>query len=168
METLSMFSKEQIWTSNNIPRTNSLFKETCRPGDVPIMSLTGGDESLPCLRTLYVNLTVDDPSEATFAETVFGDIRYWFKLREAKFMPAFLNEWREEADIKRKRKAFKAIIKEVEENGRSAFTAAKYLVEEPWKGNTQKAKATKKATTKKALTAFDEDLERLTEEGLLN
>lgn len=162
---MALFTKEQLWAANGLPKTNCLFQETKRPGDIPLMSLTGWNDDLPCLRTYYVNLTVDDPSEATFAEEIFGDIRYWFKLREAKFMPQYLSEWREEADIKRKQKAFKAVLKEVEENGRSAFSAAKYLIEEPWKGKSQEVKKTVRKTAKQALTVYDEDLSRLKEEG---
>jgi len=164
---MAIFKKEQLWAANGLPKTNCLFQETKRPGDAPIMSLNGWSDDYPCLRTYYVNLTVDDPSEATFAEEVFGDIRYWFKLRDAKFMSSYLPEWREEADIKRKQKAFKAVFKEVEENGRSAFTAAKYLIEEPWKGKTLEVKKATRRTTGKAVSVFDEDLERLREDGVL-
>lgn len=163
---MAMFDHKQFWTTNGIPKTNSLFYETCRPGDKPILSLHGGG-GLPSLRTYYVNLTTDDPSEFTFADTVFGDIRYWFRLRDAKFLVDLLPEWREEADMKRKQKAFKAIVEEVETNGKSAFSAAKFLIDEPWKGRTKAAQETKKRTTKKAVSVFDQDIERLKEEGLL-
>lgn len=164
---MAMFDKEQLWAANGVAKTNSLFWETKRPGDEPILSLTGWNDGLPSLRHLYVTLTTDDPSEYTFAEEVFGDVRYWFKLREAKFMPELLKEWREEADMKRKQKAFKAIVEEVETNGKSAFSAAKFLIDEPWKGRTKVAQETRKKTTQKAVSVFDQDIERLKEEGLL-
>jgi hypothetical protein len=163
---MAMFDREQFWTINGIPKTNSLFHETCRQGDQPIMSLHGGG-GLPSLRTYFVNLTTNDPSEYTFAETVFGDIRYWFRLRDAKFLVDLLPEWREEADMKRKQLAFKAIINEVENEGRSSFSAAKFLIDEPWKGQKKEVKETRKKTTQKAVSVFDQDIERLKEEGLL-
>lgn len=163
-----MFSREELWTDNNIPRSASLFSETCRPGDKPIMSLKGGRDDIPCLRDLYIALVVDDPSEGTFAETVFGDVYFWTRLRKAGFLQSYLEEWKTVTDIKRKQKAFKAIIDEVENQGRSSFTAAKYLVEQPWvdKRNTE-AKKKNEDTSKAAANFYDEDVERLREQGFL-
>ena len=84
------------------------------------------------LFNLYMAHAVDDPSEVTFAEEVFGDLYFWQCLAESWFKP-HLEEWRHLAAIKRKQGAFKAIINEVKTNGRSAFTAAKYPIEQPWK-----------------------------------
>ena len=53
---------------------------------------------------------------------------------------------------------------EVKLNGRSAFTAAKYLIEEPWKDKRNpKVKEQNKKTTEAAKSVFSEDLERLQE-----
>lgn len=163
-----MFSREELWTDNNIPRSASLFSETCRPGDKPIMSLKGGRDDIPCLRDLYIALVVNDPSEGTFAETVFGDVYFWTRLRKAGFLQPYLEEWKTVTDIKRKQKAFKAIIDEVENSGRSAFTAAKYLVEEPWldKRDPENKKNAEK-TSKVASNFYNEDVQRLKEQGLL-
>lgn len=166
---MSLFSKEQLWASNGQARTNSLFSETARPGDTPIMSLNGGREDLPCLRDLYVPLVANDPSEVSFAEAVFGEVRYWLRLRQAVFMPKYLEEWETLADTKRKQLAFEAILKEIREGGRSSFTAAKYLIEEPWKDKrSPEVKERNKKTTSDAASFFKEDIERLSELDLLN
>lgn len=162
-----MFTKDQLWSSTGNPRTRSLFSETKKPGDEPIMTLNGGNKSLPCLRELYVPLVAEDPSEATFAETVFGDIRYWTKLREADFMESYLKEWNMIADIKRKQKAFEAIMDEVKSKGRSAFSAAKFLLDEPWKPNDKETKEAKRKSTEEAYNPFKEDVERLKDEGFI-
>lgn len=166
---LSLFTKEQLWASNGLAKTNSLFTETARPQDVPIMSLNGNTRfEVPCLRDLYVPLVARDPSEVTFAETVFGDLRYWLKLREAKFMPPFLEEWRLMADTKRKQLAFEAVIKEIENEGRSAFSAAKYIIEESWKDKRNpKVKEASNKTTNDAQSFWKEDIDRLKDEGLI-
>lgn len=164
---LSLFSEEQLWASNGLAKTNSLFSETARQGDTPIMSLNGGNKNLICLRDLYVPLVANDPSEVEFAEYVFGDLRYWLKLKSAVFMPKYLEEWSQLADVKRKQKAFAAIIREINENGRSAFTAAKYLIEEPWKPTTKKSTNNKIKSADEAKSAFSEDIDRLEQQGLL-
>ena len=59
-------------------------------------------------------------------------------------------------------------------NGKSSFTAAKYLIEEPWKtGNAMERKRNKKLVSESAEEAFSDstiqsDLKRLKEEGVLN
>ncbi|MCA9368199.1 hypothetical protein KC887_08155, partial [Candidatus Kaiserbacteria bacterium] len=75
------------------------------------------------------------------------------------------------ADVKRKSKAFQAIIKEVTNDGKNSYAAAKYLIEEPWKQKrTKAAKEESRATTEEALISSEvsEDLDRLREAGLLN
>jgi hypothetical protein len=165
---LSLFSKEQLWTTNGIAKTNSLFSEVARQGDEPIMSLNGiSRPDLPCLRDLYVPMVARDPSEVTFAETVFGDLRYWLKLRDAVFMPKYLEEWNHMADVKRKQLAFEAVIKEIENEGRSAFSAARYIIEEPWKGRTKAVKEKVTKTADEAKGFWKEDFDRLKDEGMI-
>lgn len=163
-----MFRRDQLYSHNNIPRTSSLFAETCRVGDdPPIMSLNGKDD-LPCLRDYYVALVSVDPSEASFAEAVFGDVRYWLYLREQPFFQKYLAEFRELASTKRKQMAFEAIIEDAKDKtSRTRVTSAKYLIEEPWIPNTRRTKETKKKTTEAAVSPFKDDITRLREEGLL-
>ena len=160
-------SKLVLWSTNNQPRTNAIFLETCKQDEVPALTLEKEDTNLPCLKPLYLSLTVRDPTEVIFAETVFNDITYWLRLREAKFFQKYIEEWREVTDIKRKQLAFESIIKEVEEGGRSSFTAAKFLIDEPWKPKTKEARTSKNKTTEEAFSVFNDDLTRLKETGLL-
>lgn len=162
-----MFTKDDIWASNGHPKTSSLFTETCRYDDTPIMTLNGGNTNLPCLRELFVPLVVRDPTEATFAEAVFDDLRYWLKLQEAPWIQPYLKEWRAIADKKRKQIAFQALLTEIETQGRSAATCARYLIEEPWKGSKPSTKKQVRKTTEEAITPFAEDLDRLKRDGLL-
>lgn len=102
------------------------------------------------LKKLFVDHVVPDPSEATFAQVVFNDVGYWLRVRELKDLKPYIDAWRKEADVIRKSKAFKAMVEEVETNGKSAFSASKYLIEEPWKGRSAQARKTSKETTEKA------------------
>lgn len=159
--------KEDLWSTNNQARTHSIFLETAKPGETPVLTLEAEDSELVCLKTLYMSYAVTDPTEVLFAETVFADLKYWKRLKEAKFFQAYLNEWRELAEEKRKQIAFNAIIQEIESKSRNSFAAAKYLIEEPWKPKTKESKARSQKTTEKALTPFQEDVERLKDLGFL-
>lgn len=159
--------KDVLWATNNQARTHSIFLETAKPGEIPALTIEAEHPTLPCLKSLYLSFAVRDPTEVTFAEVVFNDLKYWIRLREAKFFKQYVEEWRVLAEEKRKQIAFEAIIKEVEEGGRSSFTAAKYLIEEPWKPKTKETQKKKRETSQKAFSVFDEDIDRLKDAGLL-
>jgi hypothetical protein len=133
-----------------------------------------GKDGKVCLYKLYIAHSVDDPSEVTFADEVFGDLYFWQCLTEANWFQRHIQEWRLIAATIRKREAFKSIINEVRTNGKSSFTAAKYLIEEPWKtGNALQRKQNKKLISDSAEAAFSDstiqsDLKRLKDEGIIN
>ena len=164
-----LIPRDSLVSSLNHKKTRALFEETCLSTDTPVLSLRSNSKNgLPSLRDLFLDFVVDDPSEATLAEFVFGDVEHWHILCECNWFKPHLEEWRRICDTKRKARAFKAIISEVEEGGRSAFSAAKYLIEEPWKDKRDsKTKKQVKETTDEARHAVSEDLKRLREEGYL-
>lgn len=123
--------REEIYTVNNSLRILCLIQELCKHTDEPIFTLRDEKEGYESLQTLFINLTVEDPTEATFAEVVFGDVHYWLKARENRILKPYIEEWRMVADVKRKAMAYEAIISEVKNKGRSAFSAAKFLIDEP-------------------------------------
>jgi len=132
------------------------------------MTLSSNKKSgLINLRELFILFVVEDPTEGKFAEEVFGDHKAWKKILDTGWINDYVHEWREVADTKRKELAFRAIINEVK-TGRTPFTAAKYLIEEPWKTNTRRVKDTKARTSSEAFKAVNSDIDRLREEGLLN
>lgn len=159
--------KEHLWSPNNQARTNSIFLETSKTDEIPVLTLEIEDPNLPCLKTLYMAYCVKDPTEVVFAEMVFADLKYWNRLKKAKFFAPFLEEWRLLAEEKRKQVAFEAIFEEIESKGRNSFAAAKYIIEQPWQPKTKEVKRKNNLTTERALTPFQEDMERLKESGLL-
>lgn len=165
-----MFPKELLYGSKGHMRTQSLFLETRRHGDEPLFTLKPGTRhGCPSLRDLFIEYTVYDPSESSFAEAVFGEVAYWENLKKADWMQDHIEKWRYIADVKRKAIAFKTIIKEVENDGRNAFSAAKYLIDEPWKDKKNpKVKEEVKKTTEEASDRVQEDRLRLIEGGLLD
>lgn len=162
---MAIFTEKELWASNGHPKTRSLFKEVAMGDDVPLMTLgRGNEDEFICLQTLYVNLCTDDPSEVTFVDAVFGDYTYWERLSKARWFQPYLNAWRREADVRRKSKAFKAIIEEVETKGRNSFQAAKFLIGETYKDKRNpEVKKEVDETTKAAKEEFSSDLVRLEE-----
>jgi hypothetical protein len=163
--------RDQIYTTNNGLKVLCLIKELCKPTDTPIFTLRDEKEGYESLRTLFVSLTVEDPSEATFASVVFDDVGYWLKARENKILKPYVEEWREEADVKRKALAFNAIVHEVKTGGKSAFSAAKFLIEEPYKDKrTPKTKAQVQKTTEKAKASvfIPDNLDDFLNQGKVN
>ena len=165
---MAMLTRDQIYTAQQKPKFTCLIMEWCKIEDEPIFTIREEKEGYVSLKKLFVQHTVDDPSEATFAEKVFGDVGYWLDVRESNKLASHISQWREEAEVKRKAKAFKAITTEVKTGGRSAFTAAKFLIEEPWKDkkNPKVAKEAKE-TTRTASSVISSDVKRMREEGLL-
>lgn len=167
---MPIVTKKDMYSSLNVPQPRYIFCEFKEDGIFTLDRHYNKDDGKIPLYNLYINLTVDDPSEATFVEEVFGDFYFWKVLSNAAFFREYIEEWREVAEIKRKQKAFKTIMKNAEEN----WTAAKYIIEEPWKGGPtaaerkrQKAKISKTAEAAFADKQIQEDFERLKEQGLI-
>lgn len=170
---LGMFTRGTFYTEGNVRRTKSLFKEYTVLEDKfsPVFTVgkTLYPEGLVNLKELYIKFCVEDPTEVVFAEVVFGDYTFWEYLQKAPWFQDDLREWRTIVEVKRKSEAFKHMVKEVKDGGRSAYSAAKFLIEEPWKDKRNpKTKKESKSTTNKASLQVKSDVERLREEGLIN
>jgi hypothetical protein len=120
-------------------------------------------------------MAVDDPTEITFSDHIFGSWQVWDKIRNSdKRLVTHIEKWRKEADVRRKALAFSVVVNEVKNEGKSSFAAAKYLIEEGWnpKGRTTDARKKRAESRETAQTAFEregltEDMARLKEAGLL-
>lgn len=165
-----------------VTRTKSLFYELSydNPEHV-IFTLKEHDIVLPngrpamALSQIFIDSVTTDPTEYEFAQAVFGSLEVWDKISNAPQLRTHVEKWRREATIRRKAMAFKSVLQEVQEGGKSSFTAAKYLIEEPWAakdGRTvdgRKARKNAKETAEEAFerAAISDDLKRLKEEGLI-
>lgn len=173
-----MLTYKTRYTDGGKARTSGLFMETAVTPDVtpPVATLTArGAAEHPHLyptRSIYINLCTDDPSEKLFVDAFLeGDLNYWRTLEQSPSLRHHIEEWRDAAAVARKSKAFQVIAQEAySETSKTKFTAAKYLIEEPWK---PRAPSTKRRTAKTTQEAFDkagmaEDAKRLREQGLIN
>lgn len=171
---MPLVSKEDMYNAQNVHFCRNIFIEYNPSALFTLSRNPEAGKGVP-LADLYIALTVDDPSEATFVDEVFGDFFFWKSLSNSQFFKPHLEEWKEVAEIKRKQKAFKAIMNEVKTEGKSSFSAAKYLIEEPWRGaptaaERKRMRSKVNETTEKAFSdqQIQEDVERLKKEGLYN
>jgi hypothetical protein len=99
---------------------------------------------------------------------VFGNWHVWDVIRNAPQLKPYVKRWRNEAEVKIKSEAIKAIALEAQSGGRSSFTAAKLLLERGWIEKEAASKAKQKLLEKEeeeldkeAMRQLSEDAERL-------
>lgn len=160
---MSLIKEEQLYTPGGVRLSRALFKEMNDGSSDPFFTLGRSKDGLPSLRSIFIPMVVEDPTELEFAEYVFGDYSFWVHLTKCRWMEPHLEEWRMIADTKRKVNAFKSIAKEAQGNhDRSALSAARYLIEEPWKDKrSPKTKKAVKGSADKASAAVQNDVVRL-------
>lgn len=169
-----LFGPEYTKTVKGVVRTKSLFYElsysepqhaifTTKENDIE----RHGNTYLS-LGKLFCSLVPQDPTEYTFAMTVFGSWHVWEVIRDAPQVAPYYKRWKREAEIKVKSEAIKAIAEEAKSGGRSSFTAAKLLLERGWieKETTSKAKQKLQQKEddemgKEALSLLNQDAARL-------
>ena len=179
---MALFPLTKLKTDNGVVRTKSLFYELSYSNqDDVIFTLKEQDTEtesgapLLSLQRLFVEHTLLDPSEYHFSQHVFGSWDVWERLCKAPQLAKHIESWRREADVKRKSLAFTSVVNEVQHQGKNAFAAAKFLIDEPWKGkgsapaDKRKTRALSRDTAEEAFekAAIDDDLKRLREEGLI-
>ena len=177
----SIFRQDQLISKGGIHRTKSLFMETSyEDPEYWLMTLKDHDTVSPrgqpllSLKRLYVELSIDDPSEYTFASTVFGSWAVWEKLcgSDARIQKV-ISLARTECDVKRKSLVYRGIMQGVKA-GNASFQAQKWISEEPWKA-TETATDGRKKRKKQIVVAeaafeaegLSGDLKRLKDEGYL-
>ena len=169
-----MFNEKQLRTSQGKLRTKSLFWElsyfepehvifTLREED-----LVKNDKTYVSLRKLYLSYCCSDPTEYTFAWSVFGSWETWQQLARSNYVKENVGTWRREVEVKIKSEAIRSIAEEMRTGGRSSFGAAKLLLERGWLDDKNASKAKEKLKAKEeeeldkqALSLLSEDAERL-------
>lgn len=165
---MALLEHHQMFNPVGRVKTRKLFlqlSETAEARELaPLcLNIVPKDNGKINLRSVFLEFVPDDLTEVTFAEHVFGDVRVWNEILKSGLIDKKVEEWREVADIKRKSRAFRNLVKEVTDNGKNAYGAAKYLIEEGWKpSRTKKDKEAKANTSDKAKQeVFEDDAIRL-------
>lgn len=180
---MPLLQPSQYKSEQGVVRTKSLFYELCYDNNEhAVFTLKEDEHTHPSGRKLipisqiFIEMAVVDPTGYNFAQAVFGSWSAWEKISNSdKRLVAHIDSWRREADVRRKSQAFKAVVEEVTNQGKSAFTAAKYLLEEGWTSKNartadgRKARAEAQQTAEEAFerSAVSDDIKRLQEQGLL-
>lgn len=166
-----LFGFEYTKTSKGVVRTKSLFYELSYENlEHVIFTLKEEDveregRTYVSLANLYRTLVPQDPTEYTFAMTVFGNWHVWDVIRNAPQLKPYVARWRREAEIKVKSEAIKAIAEEMKSGGRSSFTAAKLLLERGWIEKEPASKSKEKLLEKEEEEMNREAMKLLSEEA---
>lgn len=124
-------TKEQMLDSTGKPMTQSLFLEIGY-NEHAVYTLKDDDyeyngKLFPSLKKLY--LAKEDPTEYEFAVEYLLGWRHWKRLCENKLIRKYIDEWREELELKLRSRGVKESIKAAEAGG---FQAAKWLADRGW------------------------------------
>jgi hypothetical protein len=117
----------------------------------------------PSLKQLYLDMA--DPTEYNFANTYLLNWRHWCRIYENKRFKPYIDEWREELDLKLKYQAHREMMMLVESEGGN-YSAAKWLADRGWdkKGAGRPSKADKERSLRiheKISEDFQADVIRL-------
>lgn len=127
-----MIDKNLLKTPNGIPLTQGLFLEI---GYKDYAVYTTKDEDYeykgkvyPSLKKLY--LEMEDIVEYEFATTHLLGWAHWQRMCANRQLIKYINEWREELELKLRSRAVKAMRDKV--NTEQGINAAKWLAEKGW------------------------------------
>jgi hypothetical protein len=172
---MPLFKKEQLYNVMGVRKTRQLFREFTPNQDEAIFTIKRYDDyGCYSLCRLYLEFAVDDPTEVSFSEYLFGDHDFWMHLRGTYVLKDLIPKWEAEAEELRISKQIKNVL-ESTLNEKSRLQAAKFLLEHghkfrPGKTDGRKAKAENRERVADVINseAFAADIERLSEFGKLN
>lgn len=122
----------------------------------------------PSLRRLFVE--TEDPTEFLFAEAYLDGWDHWKKLSTASFFQEYVQDWREELEVRLRAKALLRIrVRAESEGAKDGLAADKILLSGGWKpverssvGRPTKEKIKQEADKLfQERSVFDEDYERI-------
>lgn len=140
--TFKTLTPDDLYFAQGLVRTKALFVEFCDEPkkDYAVFTVGHQDRMLLgrkriALQKLYTQYCVSDPTEYTFAMAVFGEWYAWTKVRtflNTKRVGDKIGQWEREVAVAIKSRAMNSIVQEMEEGGRSSFSAAKFLSDRGW------------------------------------
>lgn len=126
-----MDKKETMLDNTGRFRTQSLFLELGY-GDEAVFTLKDQDHThdgkdYVSLRKIY--LSFDDPTEYEFATEILLGWKHWQRMCENKAIRRYIDEWREEMEVKLRSRA---ITDAIQEARKGHFQAAKWVADRGW------------------------------------
>ena len=113
-------------------RTKSLFVEThslTTYKEVPMYTLKG-KKGYTDIHDLYMES--NDPTEYQFAIQAFGSWKHFKHLASLKWFQAYLDDWREELEVKLRSGAIVTLMESAVNDGSRGTTAAKWIADKGW------------------------------------
>ena len=104
--------KSEFKDSMNRYKTQSLFREFYIQDIKPVYCLLEEDSKgeLPSLKKLYMD--VGDPTEYEFAMQAFGSWKHWLKIKSAKAIQPWIDDWPTELEVKLRSEGIRKVIQE--------------------------------------------------------
>lgn len=127
-----MIDKSKLKASNGVPLTQGLFLEI---GYTEFSVFTTKDSDYeyngkvyPSLKRLY--LEMEDVGEYEFATTYLLGWSHWQRMCSNKQIYKYIEEWREELELKLRSRAIKAVYDKI--GTEQGINAAKWIAEKGW------------------------------------
>lgn len=115
---------------NNLYAKELFVEYNTRPG-VALYTLKRHDyKDCRSLYQLYMDLA--DLSEYSFANAYFEGWRHWEAIANSAWFSPYIDNWREELEVKVRATALATIVNQSKGTGKEAQTAARYIVERGW------------------------------------
>lgn len=129
---MNLPTRSDLLDVNGRPLTLSLFLELGY-SDYALYTLKECDHEYkgkvyPSIKQLYIEKA--DPTEYTFANTYFLGWKHWLRLCENKQIRVYIDEWREELEVKIRCQGIKDVIASAKGG---SFQAAKWISDRGWK-----------------------------------
>jgi len=143
-------------------RTQSLFYEQNNSELDAIFTLKDYDYTIhgvnyPSLKKMY--LEIADITEYEFSQIVFGSWKHWQRICNNAVLKIYVEEWREELEVKIRSRAIRAIYETAKDAGSKGTTAAKYIADGGWKGKRGRPSKEEIAREKKIALGIDKELD---------
>lgn len=138
-------------------RTMSLFRETMpqnSPFD-PVFTLEEkSKDGLPSAKEIY--MSAEDPTEYTPAMRITGNWQVWKRITESEWFKPYIDEWREELEVKIRSKHLQSIMGIAAEGSETqAMKASQFLYKENWMGGEGSSTKSKRGRPTKAEIAHE-------------
>ncbi len=158
--------KSEFKDAMNRYKTQSLFREFYIADIEPVYCLSEEDPKgkLPSLKKLYMEIA--DPTEYEFAMQAFGSWKHWLKIKSAKVIQPWIEDWPMELEVKIRSEGIRKVIQE-SSSGKSTFNAAKYLANGEWNKASKRGRPSKEEIERERKIAakldaeFSEDAQRI-------
>lgn len=122
--------RSKLRNTNGVRVTRGLFlEEALAPHSILYTLKDHEDQGFPSLYLLYLESTLSDPTEYSFASKYFWDWEHWVLVTKATWFKGYVSVWREEVAARQEAIYVQRMEALAAKGGKEAFVATKYLLE---------------------------------------